>query len=326
MRDLVLILPDLYLQDGEPSGEAATLPALEKLLRYAARAALPQGWRSWLCSRVGRTDLAALAPACLAAGAVAAVAPSSRRRVWLAQPVHLRAGLTRVQLAHDGLLRLTPDELDAVSGDFRAAFGGSGLGLHPVSGGGFLLSGLEAEAHTEDPARYLGADISEALPKGSAAAALQRLASEIELWLYTHPINSARARAGLLAVSSLWIWGGGERCGRERAQALPAGFGEDACLVGLWRLCGQEPYPLPGSLPAFEALAAQHCVAVIRGASDGPGLVALERDWFAPAGEALAHGEIERLTFVVNDFALCLRPLDRLKFWRRRRRWMECLR
>lgn len=325
MRELVLIIPDLYLQEGEWPALLAPLPGLEALLRFATREALPQGWRAWLCRTLGRDDLAALAPASLAAGSQAAHdAPS--RRLWLAEPVHLQAGLTRVQLAPEGLLRLGQDEAAILAADFRAIFGASGLALQPLPAGNFILHGLEAEARTEDPARYLGSDIAEALPAGSMAAALRRLSGEVELWLHSHPVNRARASRGVPAVSSLWIWGGGDARGRTVARSLPAGFGEDASLVGLWRLCGQEPMALPGSLAALDDRSGSSAVAAIGGGSSGAGLEALERDWFAPAAMRLARGELAMLTLVANDLAFRVRSRDRLRFWRRRRRWIEHLR
>lgn len=324
MRELVLIIPDLYLQEGERPALAAPLPGLEALLRFATREALPQGWRAWLCRKLGRDDLAALAPASLAAGSQTA-ADASPRRVWLAEPVHLRAGLTRVQLAPDGLLRLHPDEAATLAADFGAVFGASGLALQPLPAGNFLLRGLEAEARTEDPARYLGGDIAEALPAGSMAAALLRLSSEVELWLHSHPVNHSRVRSGVLAVSSLWIWGGGDARGRTIARSLPAGYGEDASLVGLWRLCGHEPMALPGCLAALDDRSGSSAVVAIGGALSGAGLELLERDWFAPAAARLARGGLAMLTLVANDLAFRVRPRDRLIFWRRRRRWIEYL-
>lgn len=329
MRELILIFPDFH-----PAGtdrralRPAELPTLENLLRFAARQPLAGGWRQWLCRRLGRPDLAVLSPAALAAGLRASLPPEGRR-VWLAQPVHLQAGLTRVELAPDGLLRLASGEAEALAQDFQARIGAERLVLEPLLGGTFLLHGLEAEATTEDPARHLGADIAEALPRGVGAAALRRLSGEVELWLHEHPVNRERLHRGAAPVSSLWFWGGGEAgdipaAGRDPERDFPRGFGVEASFAGLWRLCGAEARPLPAGCAALgQAAGAAPAVALVEQAVAGP--EALERDWLAPAAMRLRRGDLAMLTLVIDDFAFSVRPHDRFRFWRPRRPWPEQL-
>lgn len=325
MRELVLIIPDFYLGERElRAPRHLPLPALERLLRLATRQSLAGGWRPWLCERVGRPDLAGLAPAALAAGGLDPVVPSQGcRRVWLAQPVHLQAGLTRVELAADGLLRLGRAEAEALARDFRASIGDGRLVLEPLAGGAFLLHGLEADATTEDPARHLGADIAAALPRGAGAAALRRLSGEVELWLHEHPVNRERLRSGAAPVSGLWLWGGGEASGELARRHLPQGFGTDASFAGLWRLCGAEARPLPADCDALEQeTGAASAVALVEQAA---GLEALERDWMAPAAARLGRGDLAMLTLVINDHSFSVRPRDRFRLWRARRPWPERL-
>jgi hypothetical protein len=48
---------------------------------------------------------------------------------------------------------------------------------------------------------------------------VRRLQSEVQMLLYTHPLNEAREAAGLATVNSFWLSG----CGRPPAStALPA--------------------------------------------------------------------------------------------------------
>jgi hypothetical protein len=54
------------------------------------------------------------------------------------------------------------------------------------------------------------------MPRQPQAQALRRLQNEMQMLLYTHPINDARAAKGLPTINSFWISGTGE---------LPTGSG-----------------------------------------------------------------------------------------------------
>jgi hypothetical protein len=51
----------------------------------------------------------------------------------------------------------------------------------------------------------------------------------------------------------------------------------------------------------------------------------LERQWFAPARDALSTGRLEGLRLVANDQLFEVAPRSGWKFWRRRRTWLESL-
>ena len=47
------------------------------------------------------------------------------------------------------------------------------------------------------------------MPRGPDSARVRRLMSEIEMFLFDHAVNESRRRREALAVSGLWLWGGG---------------------------------------------------------------------------------------------------------------------
>ncbi|MBA4177384.1 MAG: hypothetical protein C0505_12630 [Leptothrix sp. (in: Bacteria)] len=67
--------------------------------------------------------------------------------------------------------------------------------------------------------RVIGRNVDAWLGKDPAARALRRLQSEVQMLLYTHPLNDERAARGLLPVNSFWLSG----CGvaQPEAGALP---------------------------------------------------------------------------------------------------------
>jgi hypothetical protein len=332
-----MVIADLYLprpaeaEALEAAAGFAAVPGIESAGRFGERARLSCGWREWLVRHVGRADLAGLAPACVAA-APHAQGGQGFSTSWIATPVHLSAGLTRVHLDHRGLLRLRPAEQAALAADFHRTFAAAGLSLVPLPSGEFLLetSGIEPVV-TAEPARCAGADVAQCLPQGPAAVPLRRLAGEIEMWLHAQALNEARLRRGEPPVNALWLWGAAGRRPPPPAAAQNVGsaFGSDAWLAGLWHLLGGACRPLPERL---EDLLAQHgaqrAVLVMEAGGElqrvNEGSVAqavarLDARLVSPALRALRRGELTSVTLILNDARATLRRGSHLRLWRRRR-------
>jgi hypothetical protein len=339
VRELVIVLTDLYLPAAQvevPAGAQAVLPGIEHAGRYGERVALTEGWRTWLARRLGRDDLAALAPARIAA----TVLPATSEAQWLATPVHLSAGLSRVHLDHRGLLRLSAAEQASLTRAFANAFVGSGFSLAGLPCGEFVLQapGIPPVPTTE-PARCAGGEIAAALPHGVEAAALRRVAAEIEMWLHGEETNAVRTRLGRLSVNALWLWGGAAASPAPVPRALlpaPLGFGSDAYLDGLWHLHGGSCRPLPQELAGVLAPAVGACTVLALSvaaelqqslhASFAQALGALDERFIAPALAALGDGALASVTLVGNDTALTVRRRSALRIWRRGRPGLASLR
>ena len=254
VHELVIVIPDLYLprELRGASWDGSTfegLPGFESIASFGARTRLTAGWRSWLLAHINRVDLDGVAPACIAAGALdpALIAPLADPLTpsvtrWIATPVHLHAGLTRVHFDQRGLLRLTAAEQAILAADFARTFGSTDQTLTPLPSGEFLLStpGLPPLA-TEEPGRAACGELEQLMPSDTAAAPLRRLLAEIEMWLHALPLNEARRSRGEVPITALWPWGAAGRIVRPEPRALsglPAGFGRDAWLEGLWRVNG----------------------------------------------------------------------------------------
>jgi hypothetical protein len=335
VRELVIVITDLYLPADPAAAPAhlggAELAGFERLTRFATREHLPGGWRQWLAHWLGRADLAGVAPARIAAAAHPQLSAATET-LWLASPVHLSAGLSRVHLDWRGLLRMSADELAAIAHEFGRAFAGSGLTLTPASPGEFLLStaGIAAVA-TAEPARFAGADIEGALPRGPEAAGIRRTWAELEMWLHGLHLNQERARRGALPVSALWPWGA------QGASVLPPvhsaqetmAFAADAYLRGLWHLQGQRCRAVPqdaGSvLAASDAGRAVLSLEAAAGMDDSSasgflhGLARLDARYLSPALRAVREGQLGVLRVIANDRCLSVRGGSHLKFWQRPR-------
>jgi hypothetical protein len=340
VRELVIVLPDLYLKpqgSGTATALASGLAGLEQAGRFGDRATLGEGWRAWLARLLGRADLAPVAPARIAAAVLAEPQAQSADGAtrWIATPLHLTAGLARVHLDHRGVLALSAAERATLAAEFARTFGSSGFSLTPLPSVDFLLKTRGVGApRTLEPARCIGGDLIQALPQGAAAGPLRRLLAEIEMWLHAQPLNEARQQRREPPVTTLWPWGADGQALPPAATAppgqLPLAYGRDAWLAGLWHLggggaCRALPPHLDEVLAearAPRAVLVAQVAAELQGsphASAGDALARLDARLVAPALEALRHGRLARATLVLNDVRTTLGRRSRFKLWRRPR-------
>lgn len=328
MRELTLILTDLYL-DRDACGDQAAWPRLAALEAALARGDLAPSpdWRDWVWRRIGLPRSPRMPIAAIARSVRSPPVDSERDgQWWLAQAVHLEAGVDRVYL-HAESPTLSAEEWRELERGFNQVFSAARLRL--VDGHGaqaYVLSASEIDADTIDPARVRGADILPALPLGAAGAVLKRLMTEIQMWLHAHPVNIARQERGAVPANGLWIWGGGKWPPQLSTAALPELRSDDGFLRGLWQIANARGEPVP---PSFEALDRANAEAMIV-ALPGPtaasemaaqGLSSLERDWFQPALASLRRGRIQCLQMHVNDRLLSLTRRASWRWWRRARPW-----
>jgi len=70
---------------------------------------------------------------------------------------------------------------------------------------GAVFDGLPSAS----PDRVLGRNLSPWMPTATQAGSLIRLLSEMQMLLYTHPLNDARERRNALPVNAIWLSGTG---------------------------------------------------------------------------------------------------------------------
>jgi len=266
-----------------------------------------------------------------------ATSPGLLGTAWFATPVYLIAGLTSLHLDRRSILRLPADESASLAEDFGSVFGDGEFSLEPMDSGIFMMrSRGSIDTRTTEPARAVVSDLQTSLPTGPQAPVLRRLGAELEMWLHGHPVNQRRASRGEMPVSTLWLWGGGATMAAvaQGTRDTPGdrittdvGFGTDPYFMGLWRMQGLEPLPLPDRLPDLGSYSHSQRMAVILETTpllhSNPSWTALDaladldRRFIAPAIAALRAGEVATLVLIANDVELQINRRDRLRFWRR---------
>ncbi|HEX4152823.1 MAG TPA: hypothetical protein VHY75_11520 [Steroidobacteraceae bacterium] len=288
-------------------------PALERLLARADARSRVTGWRQPAYQAVagGATEPPAIGAAQLHASG------DAQRDGWvaLATPVHLVAGMSHVQLPADGMLEIDTAEADRLAADFNRSFGGGGVRMARGRGSTLLcVFDSPISVQTASPEDALGEDVWTHQPRGPDAAALRRLSTEIEMWLFGHAVNAARAARGAPAISALWLWGGG-----AADAAMPAIEGWTAGNDALFSaFAPRAQYPR-----AAGSGSARPGVVVLSTWPGTPAWSEAERSWLEPAVDDLKAGRLRRIEISAAETSFTVSARGLARFWRKSRPWWE---
>jgi hypothetical protein len=212
MKNIHLVIPDLFLP-GDIAAEifaGLNLPALEKLLGRGHSEILEHvPLENLLCEifavscQADTTQLdAPIAP-------ISAAFDGLGAGCWLrADPVHLR--LQRDQMLLLPAMEIRTDEATQMCASLNEHFAGQGMEFfapHPQRW--YLRVDRLPRIHTQPLSQVIGGDVRSALPTGEEAAHWHQVLNEIQMLLFSHPLNESREARGVLTINSLWLWGGG---------------------------------------------------------------------------------------------------------------------
>ncbi|MGH8315666.1 MAG: hypothetical protein ACRETU_11020, partial [Steroidobacterales bacterium] len=301
LRELTLIVTDGHAPADLTIAALASLdrmPSAERLTARGTRIAMTADW--WFALlRAVRVAVPEAQGQPLALAPVAWFGLTGQRdeHIWFATPVHLTAATDHVRL--DALAPPSGDIADLLAADFRREFSAEGLILHVTGGQHWLLEIPRVlDASTADPGRLIGNDVGRSLPEGADGAYLRKLMTEMQMWLHGRATPSA-------GLNGLWIWGGGRVWPNLAGVALPQAASDEVLLQGLWRLGAGTLHGAVATLDEARRLEVPALVATVsleawRAQGEAASLQRLERDWWAPAWNALTGGSLGAFTFYLN--------------------------
>ncbi len=137
--------------------------------------------------------------------------PSDASAAWgWITPCHWQVGRDQMQMDPPDALDLQEDESRDLLAAMQAYFEEDGIHLIYVSPVSWLgRSALFKNLASASLDRVIGHDPADWLPRGPDAALLRRLQNEMQMLLYTHPVNERRVERGLTPVNSFWLSGSG---------------------------------------------------------------------------------------------------------------------
>jgi hypothetical protein len=291
-------------------------PLLERLLARADSFTAVTDWRAdaFRVLAPGSTPMPGVGAAavCAEQGAV------SGATVIVASPVHYLVEMSNVRLAVDGILSLRQAEAGALADDFNRVWRGAGIRLLAGSRAElFCITDEPLPVSTHDPEDVLGQHIEMYLPTGECAPRLRQLMSEIEMWLFEHPVNRSRLAAGrpapgrpapgMPAISGLWLWGAG-RALASLPQVSGWTAGDDLLFNSFAELRGP-----------------QRGISGVAACTAEPGLDEWgeAESWLEGSLADLRARRIGRLDLSAGRRCFSLSSGGTRRFWRRARPWWE---
>jgi hypothetical protein len=323
---LTLVVPDVFLpQQIAPNPAPPRLKCLEILL---ARGTLQRGagraLEQWLLDAWAVTDAPVTPFTLLADG----VAPGSD--TWMrADPVHLNLEGNHVRLFDHHAFNLDQREAGDLVAALNKHFARDGLEFlapHPTR---WYLRIPAHEAPQSTPLWHVaGRSVFEYLPISAGKSDWKSFANEAQMLLFEHPVNNAREMRGERAVNGVWFWGAGVLPDSRNVQFEK--ILADAPLArGLAVHSGVSLGPVPDGFRALAATPGSDVLVVLdtltgaRWSDDATwssALALLERNWFAPALEALKNNKLRTLRLCLPSDRVTLevtvRSRDLYRFWR----------
>jgi hypothetical protein len=320
MDHLRLLLPDLFLPPGSVPDNLPGVSVLETMLARARPVPLSvTDHEARLCELLGA---GAAAPLRAAGDGL-----ESGSGYWMcADPVALQRQPAQVMLQPGLPCELSQAQAfcDALNGHFAS----DGLRFHaPHPQRWYLRCAAPFAVQMPTLGEVAWQDVRRQLPQGPDALRWQALGNEIQMLLHGHPLNQARLVAGLPAIDSLWLWGGGQA---EAAHVGVQAVGGDEPLAVLARGAGLPVYGDIRSLLESDVREGLWLAHGLRDTLAQRGLNAwhdtlqdLQDTVLLPLWQALGEWRLHALTLecaaggAVRGFELT--PSTRWRFWRRRR-------
>lgn len=327
LTPLTIILPDLNPVPGDHGADTSHWPTLARLAGRGSVAprvldARADSLHTAVLDALNLRSAAEKYPA----AAVMRTGSTNERAAgfWLRmQPMHFMAGLDRITtVVLRGAGRMTPAERSSLDPVFAEHLQPAGLELHAADDEWLLRSASPLKLQTVTPEFAAANPHSEILPRGADAGPIRRLMTEMQMLLHEHPVNARREARGAPAINAVWVHGEGILADVSSV-SLPAGYGEDPFLRGIYRLHDQAVGAKPGDVKSLLAQLRGPTVAMI----DAPDLDALETQWLVPLARALLSGAISSLTLMFEAWQVSVERADMFKLWRRERRpveWAAC--
>lgn len=127
---------------------------------------------------------------------------------WLfAAPVHLLLGRDSYFMHTPAPLTLSPQETAQLITDLNHHFADDGLYFEALHDVWFLGLATNPQISTTPLNQVIGKEVSAYLPTGTGALVWAAFQNELQMLLFTHPVNQAREARGELVINSLWCYG-----------------------------------------------------------------------------------------------------------------------
>jgi hypothetical protein len=225
--------------------------------------------------------------------------------VWaFITPCHWQIGTNHIAMSGQALPDFSAAESQTLLAAMQPYFEEDGITLQYEQPTRWLACGeVFRDLATASLDRVVGRNLENWMPRSASAAHLRRLQNEMQMLLYTHPVNDARTARGVLPVNSFWLSGTGalppapQKTAVE-PQPLVVTPLRDAALNEDWAAWTK----------AWQALDANECAALLAALDHQP---KVEGETSQPSGITLTLcGERHAQSFTVKPQTLVKRFMN----------------
>lgn len=202
LPQLEQLLARLTLTHSDADLETSRSPPHERALARAWGLPVQDGMIPWAAWQARSAQAPKEVPSGLPAAMDAAWA-------WITL-CHWHANAARITADDPQTLDVTPTQSQTLLESMRPYFAEDGITLVQHSAGRWLAHGeLFRDLSCASLDRVIGRHIDAWMPQSAHAKHLHRLQNEMQMLLYTHPVNDERAALGQRPINSFWISGAG---------------------------------------------------------------------------------------------------------------------
>lgn len=127
---------------------------------------------------------------------------------WMfATPVNMQLGRDSYFLTDPASTPVSSEESIALIESLNTHFAGLGFYFYLLNGIWFLGLDKDPDIVAINIELVKNQNIADCLPQGSGALEWNKLQNEIQMLLFSHPVNQARETQGLPVINSLWCYG-----------------------------------------------------------------------------------------------------------------------
>jgi len=156
----------------------------------------------WYSAIVGQPSSALLAAQC-------SDIPADTKQCWVASPYHAQPGHNSVRVTPEGQFPWMPEDASQLCKTINPLLADEGMQLMAVGAALLLTCREPLQAYPSGFGEISGKILPDRSIEGRDGGRLSRLLSEIQMFLFQHPLAERRNR-GEPEVNGIWLWGAAE--------------------------------------------------------------------------------------------------------------------
>lgn len=238
--------------------------------------------------------------------------------VWCADPVFMQVDRDRAIVMPPAFIQITHEEADALIASLNAHFHADGLRFEAVTPQAWVLHSAHTYAwQTTAMTEAIGQDARAVAVRGADAQLWRRWQNEIEMVLFSHPVNQQREEQEQWPITGVWLWGGGTWSSTLTTLTARC-YCDDIDVQTLAQAAGITTDKLPMNLHRVDWQAEQQYIFTLLQPLSRDQLIQFDLHWLAPLRQAVQRGQLKQVQLLTRQWQFEINAKQYRRWWRRR--------